>query len=434
MARKVFISFLGATNYTPAKYYVEGQLIQTIPELRFVQEVTIKAFCQSFEETDKVFILTTQEALKNWNDGEHQNRKTNTNEWLEGLKSRLEKLDLLCELKNIMVPDGQTKEEIWEIFNTIFRLFQENDQVYFDITHGFRTLPMLNLVLINYAKLLLDIKVAGIYYGAFDAKMNIDGVEVAPIWDLTDFAKLQDWTNNASLFLNAGNAEALTQQITSHPYQPLKKYLKAFSEFTLGNRGLDIYDGQTILKLRNELQSDIEPEDPAFAALKPILNKINEEFNAYRLKSSINGFLAVKWCIQNGLIQQAFTLLEEFITTFLMEELEYGEYISDSKKRTTISAALTIGKGTEFKYDEENDSVKKWQQEAVEKINGYENKKKLGKIANKIKKSARDDISHAGFRANPRTFDEFKTSAIKRYKEVRNLLKKIKGIELPELS
>lgn len=433
MARKVFISFLGISNYNSICYSKSTDVPSTLVPTRFVQEATIKAYCSDFRDNDNIYILTTDQALKNWDDGEHMNRRTNELEFHHGLQYKLDELDLLCEIKNIPVPNGKTKEEIWEIFETTYKLFEEGDLVYFDITHGFRSLPMLNLVLINYAKLLLNIEVRGIYYGAFEGKEFKGNVEVAPIWDLTDFAKLQDWTNNASVFLNTGNANSLVNQIDNYQYHDIKTNLQDFAEFILGNRGVNIYDGQTMIKLRKALSENIEPEDPAFKALQPILDKISSEFDQYEEESSINGFHAARWCIKNGLIQQAATILEEFITSFVLEEIEEISYLQNDKMRIAVSSALSISK-EKYKHEEGTGEEVVEKQRVVEAVYNYPHRDKLSKIAIQLKNSVRNDISHAGFRKSPRTFKEFSTSIRKRYNEVKKVIKAIRNIELENLS
>lgn len=434
MHRKIFVSFLGISNYTNAHYGRSSDVSSTIVPTRFVQEATIRAYCSDFSETDLIVILTTQAALKNWEDGEHVNKDTQKKEFHEGLKTRLDALDLLCPVINEMVPDGSSTEEIWAIFEKIYGIFKEHDEVYFDITHGFRSLPMLNLVLINYAKLLKNISVKGIYYGAFEGKKEIDGVFVTPIWELSDFAKLQDWTNNASTFLRTGNATNLVEQINNYQYHDIRENLENFSEFTLGNRGVNLFNGRSIIDLRESLVQDITPSDPAFKALQPILDKIRIEFNGYQENSAINGFLAVRWCIHNGLIQQAATLLEEFITTFIMEEIGIINYLQNYKVRLTVSGALSVGPDKFICNSRIKEEEKELHEEIARNIHGHRYWKELNELVNKVKESVRNDINHAGFRDKPRTFKNMSSSIRKRYKEMAKLVKDLRKINLPTLN
>lgn len=104
---------------------------------------------------------------------------------------------------------------------------EEGDEVYFDITHGFRSLPMLGMVLMNYAKALKGIKVKAITYGAFDAlgsRFNIEEripdpeQRIVPLLDLTGFHELQEWSIAADNFVKSGNTAkmiALTEGKTA---------------------------------------------------------------------------------------------------------------------------------------------------------------------------------------------------------------------------
>lgn len=433
MPRKVFISFLGISNYASTRYGTSTDIPTTLPETRFVQEAIARKYCSKFGEEDRIFILTTEMALKNWEDGEHVNWKSKETKFHHGLEHQLVELDLNCSISNVDVPSGENTDEIWRIFQITFDLLNEGDRVYFDITHGFRSLPMLSIVLLNYAKFLKGIIVEGIYYGAYENRAEQDGIEVAPIWDLTDFAKLQDWANNANVFLNTGNAFSLTEQIQGYEYRAIKEGLENFTNMTFGNRGMDIFEGKVMVGLKEALSKPINPSDPAYRALNPILAKIKTQFDEYEDKSVFNGFLAARWCIQNGLVQQAATILEEFVISFVLVEIGYTTEMQNSSVRTFVSAAVTTspdnfdktrfhGLPAEFDMDI-----------ALEAINNLPNKKKLGKALNQLKNSIRNDISHAGFRPNPRTFDSFKGSLVKRYNELRRYFKSSHDKDLPAL-
>lgn len=447
MPRKIFISFLGVSNYSPVRYFSE-KIDDALPPLRFVQEATIQLHCNHFEIADVVLVCTTPTAFKmNWQDFEHADKSHNTTSLKEGLESRLAKLNLSCKVRQKDIPEGKSPHEIWEIFNVVFNELEDYDRVTFDITHSFRSLPMLNMVLINYSKLLKNITVEGIYYGAFESKeTNKTGDICSPIWNLNAFSEIQNWTNNARIFLKTGNALPLAEQITSPHYQEIKKSLVNFSQYTFVNRGMDIFSGSEMVNLQYALSQPIVDDDPALTALLPILDKIKEEFQFYRKDEVYNGFHAVSWCIQNGLLQQAATLMEEFITTLVMLDLGEQEF-DNHNKRITISAALTLGKDQEFRFvsipDEdviemdkktkENIELRNWQENIVPLVRSYKFKKEFGDLSNKIKSSIRNDINHAGFRMNPREYSGLNESLVKRYKEIQKLLKRIKGIELPNL-
>jgi len=443
MARKVLISFLGTTTYKECVYY-DNEMNTGV--VKFIQHGLVKIYCKDWKEEDVVLIFLTKDAKeKNWSE----------------LEISLQHLNYLVSIKPVFdIKEGSDEKELWNIFQKIYSELKINDEIIIDITHSFRSLPMLGMVLSDYSRFLLNTNVVKVCYGAFEKLGSAHNIHEripnaedrkVPIVDLTSLIQLQRWTNNANIFLNTGNAQSLANQITSQQYQEIKENLLKFSQNHLVNRGQDIYQGYEMVKLKELLSNPIVDEDSGFSALKPILNKIKIEFEYYENDSVYNGFLSVRWCIKNGLFQQAATLLEEFITTFVMIEVGETE-INNSEKRTTISAALSIGNEELFKFTEvpkeeqidglkitresiiQKSNFKEWQEGAVRKVREQEHKRKLGELSSKIKNSIRNDMNHAGFSKDPRSYSDFEESLVKRYNETRKLIKKIKNRELPELN
>jgi len=52
--------------------------------------------------------------------------------------------------KSIEIVKGKDEEEIWAIFQKIYDVLEENDEVTFDVTHSYRFLPMLGLLLLQH--------------------------------------------------------------------------------------------------------------------------------------------------------------------------------------------------------------------------------------------------------------------------------------------
>lgn len=431
MGRKVFISFLGTGNYEAIRYASHDEDALRAQPLRFFQEASLDLIQHQLSSNDQIFIMTTRDSLKNWQDGKHLNFKTKENEWHEGLEYRLKQMDLPCSFQNIHIPNGKNTDEIWQIFNIVFNLLEESDCLYFDITHGFRSLPMLNMVLINYAKLLKNISVEKILYGAFEAKTKSGEIEYAPIWNLNSFVELQEWTNQATLFLKTGNANGLSELIQDPEFSPLKLHLTDFSNQILVNRGLDIFSGKSAVSLRQEL-NEMKNHLNVAPALAPILEKVSHEFDHYVQNEALNGFLAARWCIKNGLIQQAATLLEEFITTFVMVELGLEPEIQNAQKRMLINAMITLGDDKALNPQIELE-LQLFQEENLKKVRELPFKKKIGRISNDLKSAIRNDINHAGFRMDPKSFESFQNSIVKRYNDLKKVIKNFKNIDLPNL-
>ncbi|MBU0698719.1 MAG: TIGR02221 family CRISPR-associated protein, partial [Proteobacteria bacterium] len=72
MAR-VYLSFLGTNDYLSCCYFKNDKKLENV---RFVQQATLKFFCDDWTLEDRILIFTTDEAYrKNWlNDG-HQDHE-----------------------------------------------------------------------------------------------------------------------------------------------------------------------------------------------------------------------------------------------------------------------------------------------------------------------------------------------------------------------
>ena len=93
--------------------------------------------------------------------------------------------------KCFIVKDGENEEELWHIFEKfieILDLIDEKDEVYFDITHLFRSLSVMSFVMAEFGQISKNIQIKGLYYGMF--KKN----EPSLIIDMSMFFELLEWS------------------------------------------------------------------------------------------------------------------------------------------------------------------------------------------------------------------------------------------------
>ena len=415
MPRKVFISVLGFTNYGQCSYVKDNFKSDTV---RFIQEATLDYLCQKEEWTanDIAYILLTREAeMANWLDDGMYDKQTKETVKCQGLQSRLLSMRLPFEVQAIKsIPHGNSEAEIWEIFERVFLKIQEGDELYFDLTHGFRYLPMLVMVLINYSKFLCGTTVRSITYGNYESR-NVKNE--APIIDLLPLSALQDWTFAAGQYLDSGNVNRLVKMSKETVAPILKnsegrdenaktliKFIRAL-ENSIDDiqmcRGINIVDAINISEVCNTARmlssTCITPLNPIFDKIKQTL----KEFVDYT--SERNGFAAAKWCIENNLYQQAITIARENIVTYVCLNLHLN--YKNEHDRNLVDRAFYINEYNtpelEWKIDQ-NSTPEEQELDRCTIKRILENKMipSLCVIFNKCR-DIRNDINHFGMRNNP---------------------------------
>ncbi|MFW5892358.1 MAG: TIGR02221 family CRISPR-associated protein [Bacteroidota bacterium] len=429
MSRKVFISVLGTGYYEPAKYYFDNDKKDYI-ENRFVQVATFSHFCKDWCNDDVIYLFLTEGAKKiNWAENAQSKHKK---ESYPGLSVELQKIEEVQRIiQTVDISDGNSEEEIWEIFNTVFSKLENGDKVYFDITHAFRSIPMLLMVLINYSKFLKEIEVKSITYGNWEAGKLDNGF--APVVDITSFSVLQDWSGAAQEFMKFGRL-SMTEEVLTKPLKNLSKKYKGSNDelnnlrkllSTLQNtpeniyttRGKNIYSANEVNSFREAMNANV---GNFFPPLQPLLKKLDEKIEGFKPDNAImNGFEGVKWCIHYDWIQQGFTLLLETIISYLL--MKMNENWEDEELRNIVNGCSGILK---MKKPEE-----KWTGDAARnpgKTRLYLKKEIVSDFC-EISYSLggiRNDMNHAGMRSNPASVKRLKTSLPKLYEETMLLVKK----------
>jgi CRISPR-associated (Cas) DxTHG family len=351
MARKVFISFLGAIAYEKTKYYFDNKT-DISQATSYVQEAIFEKFLfQLWSAEDKIFIFTTNDAYNN----NYVNRiikfdfKTQTpifspeKDGLESILSNWLNRKQIAHYQSVKILNGNTVSEIRSVFQTIYeelKNFPNGTEIYFDITFGFRSLPMLGIVLLNYVKTLHNVVVKYIFYGNFEmgrqekqhliktAEANGASEEElkalnaqpsqSPILDLRAFSELQDWTTAAQAFLNGGNTNLLKNLIAQSNPQ-LAADLNQFALSILMCRGQQLNQDLDVDNLKTQIVN--LQSQTIQAQLRPLLEKIQQKILPFSSQNTLNGIQAVEWCVSNGLIQQGYTFLQETLKSYVIEQV-----------------------------------------------------------------------------------------------------------------
>lgn len=425
MARK-FLSFLGTNAYLPCTYFRESQ---EVADVRFIQEALVRLHCKTWKAEDQVVIFLTQGAReKNWQDN------GNTKKY-EGLETRLRALHLSCQLRSVAILDGKSEEEIWEIFSIVCETLQANDSVTLDITHGLRSLPMLAMVVLQYMRVLRQVRLDGIHYGAFEVIGPIDKVKEmavaarkAPIFNLTAFAQLADWAVATDRFLNAGNAGMIHELVEKQAIPVIKKLqnnsnsarqeailLKKLTKQLLDFTGvIATCRGRAISSCVSALRQGLDTckQSALIPPLVPLLDKMTERTAGFSGADEIkDGLRAARWCLEHNLIQQGYTILQETaVSHFLNLAVTPTDqkHLCDKKQREMVtgSAALLAQKKeiSDFRRSPEQDG--EVDGEVLQKVwNLLKQKDNFQQMS--MLEQRRNDLNHAGISLSPMNADSF---------------------------
>ena len=365
MARKVFISFLGTSNYVECHYCINGE--QSHP-VRFVQEALIEHECCDWSEKDAIFIFCTSEEKS----GEKGSKELN---WLDygqdkpkediekiGLQTRLESLKKRIDLKPIIeqidIKAGHEEKEIWDIFDTVYEKLSVGDHIYFDVTHAFRSIPLFSLVLFNYAKFMKETQVETILYGAFEKlgpahKVREIPLEkrIAPVINLTDIVRLQEYNQIASGLKEFGRVKLLSANIlksNNKPNQPIDKLCRSIRDLEeyITTISLEkIKKGDYIKDFKGNLKN-IKKKNYLPTPIANILKELEKETGDFVGKDDYQNIeAAINWTMKHDMLMQLYPLAQEYIVYRLVDKFDdiIPNKLEGKDRRKYVSSILGMG-------------------------------------------------------------------------------------------
>lgn len=382
MATKVF-TFLGYTPqdrpYRPTTYVFQG-MEHFSP---FMSEAAVHFF-----RPDHLLVLVTQEA-KGQNFADLQNN-------LAGI----------INPQPVDIPSGQNEQELWEIFDAIANRIEKDDTIIFDITNGFRSLPILAFLAASYVRLVRDATVKQMVYGAYDAKDNEQNR--TPVFDLTPFLTLLDWTAATNIFLKSGRAADLSALLrnglasSQDAFEPLANRLETLS------LALHTSRPAKVLQAANKLNEDISQAKPQVAGgampFGLLLDKINAEYSVFGLDEPMNKQNAgqvlerllkiIAWYVDKDLLIQAMTLSREWLISLVVYYLGGDLYDNGDRKK---AEQVIFNYGKDKSAPDQTlatilpDILTIWSEVEPDDMQA---------------RDLRNDIAHCGMRRNPREPEE----------------------------
>lgn len=391
------VSFLGVNKYSPTRYVWDGKEKET----EFFPEAVAH-----FTKPQKILICLTPTARE----GE---RSTN---WQE-LKKRFERDGVPFE--PLPIPEGHSEPELWEIFNALTNAVQDGEEVAFDITNSFRSLPFLSFLAIAYLRIARNVNVAHVLYGAWDAR---DENNRSPVFDLTPFVQLLDWTTATNRFVETGDGRALTellklgipsgaQMSKDLEMRTIGKNLKlAANTIQTISLALQVTRPMEVMASSAHLSDVLERTLPAISqTAKPfevLASKINEQYGQFGLEQAgdrenarenlLRQLKMMQWYLEHEQIVQAVTLMREWIVSLLAFKFD-APMLDYENSRKLIEKALN--NSVELKKQNPRKVEKSKYDDLFLKMPEHAD---ITRIWDKIA-HVRNDIAHVGMRVSAET-------------------------------
>lgn len=332
MSRKISLSFLGTGGYRSTDYFFPGEHqahIFTTP----LMQVALQDYLQRFEnfgyEDRHVVFLTDKARRENYLSAKKpfgQDAAHHT-----GLKAELNKANYKSLTIPVTVASGHDQDSILDTLDKMIESVQPGDQVYLDITHGFRSFPMLAVVISDILKLTKQAEVKAIFYGCFEDS-GYHGNK-APVYNLDYLTELQQISAAAYAYTNYGFVEPLSilsKEVISpelkrtkgkHPTaNALKSIIKSAEDLARQlrtNRGNELYKGEAIGNLRNHYEQLPGDSKLERGPLRLIIGKIAERGQNLQQNGNLNWLHAARLAYADGLVQQTCSLLREGAVSYV---------------------------------------------------------------------------------------------------------------------
>lgn len=209
--------------------------------------------------------------------------------------------------------DENTVKETGAVIREICGLLTADDEIYIDTSGGARTAA-------NMLQLLTKILEYKGYRIAASFYSNINGTEavIQTTKDFTDLTMLADAVNE---FVHTGRSYQLSECFKGTEHEDIADLIKCMDEFTDRMQLCNISElDETLMEMRRYIEKVrmIRSDDTKIVILSNLLPVIENKFFEEG-SDGIDYCRMIKWCLENGLIQQAVTIYIEKIPKFIFD-------------------------------------------------------------------------------------------------------------------
>jgi CRISPR-associated DxTHG motif protein len=311
-------------------------------------------------------------------------------------------------IKDINIPDGKNPDELWEIFDKVTKKFNKNDEVIFDITHAFRSLPFLTFLFAAYLKVAKNVKIVSVLYGALDQgrSSNTPGIEkIVPVIQIGEFVSMLDWMSYTQRFVDLGDGNGLAQFLRKVDVPNLELKLivdKTANAIERVSDALIYIRPMEVMESVAELQGlirEIEIQGQDLPQLQPFLLLCEQIVDRYKnlalakplvpnhLEQNLQCQLRMMTWYQKHQQQVKSIMLGRELFVSILMYWQGDREIFDYKKRKPAEIILNGKKGTDFDLFPDSQKIKETWKKATE---------------------LRNDFAHTGMSSDPESINSLK--------------------------
>lgn len=364
---KVILSFLGTGKYKETIYKLDDTC--------FTSRFFIRVLAEKYPDYECKVVLTPEAKA------EHG----------EALKQQL-------NYAEVGIVSGKNEAELWDMFANIAEAIPEAATLILDVTHGFRSQPMLALAACIYLRVVKQVSIERIVYGAFEAK---DAEGVAPVFDLTPFLDLIDWSVAAQQFSRYGNAAPLRDLLKTIHAQTHKDKLayRAQSLATVGEKlanlgvAFSLIRPSEVLYAASQVQRTVEKTRSDLANIsqaKPLaflIDKVGERVQPLT-QAGTDLFSPEGFKAQAAMIR------------FFLETEQYAQAITLAREVMISRLCVDSGRDIIQQREEVENELNAASNDLRQQNELGKEERALAELWNTIR-DLRNDINHAGMRPKP---------------------------------
>lgn len=267
----ILLTFLGTGRYEQATYLWRtpvGALLEH--SARYAPAAT-----SHFLQPDSVIVLVTSEARA------------------AHMAALRQEIGPGVDIQEEEIPVGKNEQELWEIFRAVASCAGQKGSVALDITHGFRSLPLVAVLAVAFLRAARQVDVAHIVYGAWEARDASVVPPRTPLFDLTPMLSLLEWAIAAERLRSLGDARdmadllraarpAWTDCAQSVPLRELNRDLGRLSnkldEISLDLQFIRPHD---TLRAAHDLSDQLENAEAFAPSVRPFAEVIAQVRNSF---------------------------------------------------------------------------------------------------------------------------------------------------------